>query len=393
MALVGYSDSEGSEDEQQSKAPNVKEAPTPIAKQGFNSIVDRSNPGKIRVNLAEKLESNGVRQDGEPAPKRARTGGGAFSGFNSILPPPKRTAPATGGSTASSNKAAPRKVFSLKTGAEPGFDRSADAELKQMFAEQETERQGNSIDGQNGQRPEKQISTPATTDESLKPKSGNPMMFKPLSVARNPQKKKKPQPPPASPHETGVPEPSDNVPPPSTSAAVAQAPRPAQPKMSLFSIRSEETQAVQAPAPSQSEYEPLVYSSTTSDPDAQEPILSTTATIDQPPTGPQTLQSIASDLRLSASDQRQLFGRQKPSSSTPNIINFNTDAEYASNEALRASGEADAAAQARTVKAIAPGKHSLKQLISSASGQIEALEDSFAAGRRKKGEAGSRYGW
>lgn len=44
------------------------------------------------------------------------------------------------------------------------------------------------------------------------------------------------------------------------------------------------------------------------------------------------------------------------------------------------------------VRALAPGKHSLKQLVNAVSSQREALEDSFAAGRRRKGESGARYG-
>lgn len=107
----------------------------------------------------------------------------------------------------------------------------------------------------------------------------------------------------------------------------------------------------------------------------------------------QSLDSIAADLNLSASARRQLLGRnhRDASKTSSSIMNFNTDEEYAANEALRASGEQ--APQHNPVRAIAPGKHSLKQLVNAASGQKEALEESFASGRRNKREAGGKYGW
>jgi hypothetical protein len=86
-----------------------------------------------------------------------------------------------------------------------------------------------------------------------------------------------------------------------------------------------------------------------------------------------------------------LFGRKPGTASNAvNVINFNTDQEYAANEVLRASGEQ---VQHNPVRAPPSGKHSLKQLVSMATGQKDALEESFAAGRQNKKEAGSRYGW
>ena len=109
------------------------------------------------------------------------------------------------------------------------------------------------------------------------------------------------------------------------------------------------------------------------------------------PAQAQSLEAIASDLNLSAAARRQLLGRHGPPSSTAiNIVNFNTDAEYAANEILRASGDV---VQHNPVRAIASGKHSLKQLVNAATGQKEALEESFATGKRNKKEAGNKYGW
>ena len=109
------------------------------------------------------------------------------------------------------------------------------------------------------------------------------------------------------------------------------------------------------------------------------------------PTPPvsQSLDDIAGDLKLSAAERRQLFGRQKGGRATT-IKNFNTDQEYVHNEELRAAGEQ---AVHNPVRAIAPGKHSLKQLVNAAQSQKEALEESFAKGKSNRAEASSRYGW
>ena len=56
----------------------------------FQKVVDRSNPGKIRVTLPQTALKEETKSD-EPPAKKAKTGGGAFSGFNSFLPAPKRT--------------------------------------------------------------------------------------------------------------------------------------------------------------------------------------------------------------------------------------------------------------------------------------------------------------
>ena len=108
---------------------------------------------------------------------------------------------------------------------------------------------------------------------------------------------------------------------------------------------------------------------------------------------PEDLTSIASDLNLSAAERRQLLGRHPNKSffaQASKVINFNTDDEYAANQQRIAAGEQ---VQHNPVRAIAPGKHSLKQMISSAQGQKDALEESFARGKTNKREAGSKYGW
>ncbi|TPR09223.1 Lysophospholipase catalytic domain family protein [Aspergillus niger] len=261
-------------------------------------------------------------------------GGGAFSGFNSFLPAPKKTA-TTASSNASEKKAPARKIFSLKTGAAPGFDREADAEMRNERAfgalggdgdEDETIPKAGSmrdkeLDFGKDSEDQKEEAVPQMKKPEEVKLKGNPMMFKPLSVGRAQQKKRKAV--------------SDLMP-----AAAAQ-----------------------------STYQPA---STTSD---------------------NTLSTIADDLNLSKAQRRQLFGRNAPESvaASSRVLHFNTDQEYVTNQELAHTELA--AQQHNPVRAIAPGKHTLQQLVNAASTQREALEESFAAGRRNKREAGAKYGW
>ena len=394
MVLVAYSESEGSEDEKP-RPQARKESQPPTTTSDSKFTVDKSNPRKIKVNLqeikAEAVTDGGP--DGDRAPKRPKLGGG-FSGFNSMLPAPKRDTQATNGSKISKGPA--RKVFSLKTGAEPGFSRESDAELKELFAGQDTdavvaELAGRTIDGDDKEGNDSTLNLPPVS-EPAPPKQGNLIMFKPLSVARNTQKRKKPPARVSVPSPTTQAQPSNSATPPNTSATA--------PKVSLFSIGTRD-EPLHDTAAQKAEYEPLLYQSTTRDEDLD--LTSQHTQIPPAPYNPppttlpedqpfQSLDSIAADLNLSASAKRQLLGRnhQNASKTSSTIINFNTDQEYAANEALRASGEQ---VQHNPVRAIAPGKHSLKQLVSAASGQKDALEESFASGRRNKKESGGKYGW
>lgn len=397
MVLVAYSDSEGSDDEKP-QAQTTKDIQPSTTKADTKFSVDKSNPRKIKVNLQENRAEPTIPGgcDGEPASKRPRIGGG-FSGFNSILPAPKRdTQSCNAAKTASRGRA--RKVFSLKTGAEPGFSRESDAELKQLFAEQGTDivEEGfgsGKDDGAETTGTERGMPLPIAPSLNP-PEQGNAMRFKPLSVARNTQKMKK-KPPPSS-TSPAVPATERRLDIPASSLDVSMA----APKVNLFSVGSRDEPS-NAPGTQQAEYEPLVYHGTAKN-DGSNPSVNQIEDAMAEPAGltpdvaaetqSQSLDSIAADLHLSASAKRQLLGRNHKiaSMTSSSIINFNTDQEYAANEALRALGEQ---VQHNPVRAIAPGKHSLKQLISAASGQKEALEESFASGRRNKKEAGGRYGW
>jgi hypothetical protein len=395
MVLVGYSDSEGSDAE-----PDTTPAPQitkPKKSDSKPKLVDPNNSRKIRIAIPEIKPEHPSGEDTEDGPrKKARLGGGGFSGFNSFLPAPKRTA----------EKKAPvattRKAFSLRTGAGPGFDRSADAEMKNDYAFENLAGDAETTPAPSSSKTDTSTTPAETMKDPVEVKlQGNPMMFRPLSVGR-PQKKRKttkiaeqPTPSPAAPKPT---QPLQQAPPPAS--APAPAPAPPKPKVSLFSLSSEEATSQPGPAPGPSTYQPLVYNAEGEEEElaagpalaepTQIPIDHSTTTVSTNPTS--SLDSIANDLNLSKAERRQLFGRNaNVTSSQSQVRTFNTDEEYASNKVL-AEGEL-AGAQHQPVRAIAPGKHTLQQLLNVASSQKEALEESFATGRRNKKEAGSKYGW
>lgn len=406
MVLVAYSDSEGSDTEE---APKPTPKPPAATKQSAsipNFTIDKSNPSKIRVNLSSTISAEDrSREDDEPAAKRPRIGGrsgGAFSGFNAMLPAPKNDVKKPGTTSTNGVKPPARKVFSLKTGAEPAFSRESDAELRELFAEQEGEQVN--TQGTSKMEDTRQSTIPTEipkprfpTEKSTSQAMNKPFLFKPLSVSRGPKKKKVASQimkmntmPGEQPTNTKHVETDTFL---RTAAKIDEEPQPAptaKPKMSLFSsgptllpnpdpdpdpdfeIMGEEDEIVEILD------EDLTAANTT--PQGSNP-------------EPESLASIADSLNLTPAERRQLLGRHHNSSSTSNrdkIITFNTDAEYAANQALTAEA---AAVQHNPVRAIGGGKHSLKSLVASAQGQKEALEESFAAGRRNKREAGNKYGW
>lgn len=397
MGLVDYSDSETSDVED---TKQVKSSSNP-SKPAFQKVVDRANPGKIKVTLPQAAPKND-RKDDEPPTKRTKTGGGAFSGFNSFLPAPKRTGHITSATLGGGNatkKGGLGAGVNLKTGAAPGFSRAPELERD---------------NGDNGASPDDstnlggglKLPTPKTSQsEDQKPAEdvklvGKPLMFRPLSVARKPVKKKTSiMQSPASSTLPAAPTPPPNPSTPQPGGARARD----RPKVSLFSISSESSNSISTP--SNREYQPMILNDPAQaeeqDLSAVEPTYEeytpTTSQIAPPavPTPPvsQSLDDIAGDLNLSAAERRQLFGRQKGGRGTAaatKVINFNTDEEYLRNEELRASGEQ---VVHNPVRAIAPGKHSLKQLVNAAQSQKDALEESFAKGKSNRAEASSRYGW
>ncbi|KFY35855.1 hypothetical protein V494_05532 [Pseudogymnoascus sp. VKM F-4513 (FW-928)] len=386
MGLVDYSDSDSSDNEQVSQSKKPAKAP-------FQKVVDRSNPGKIKVSLP----TTAAPTNDEPPAKRAKTsGGGTFGGFNSFLPAPKKTgaaAPKTlGGASGTARGGGLGSGVSLKTGAAPAFSRNPEPvyDNEDKYDGHEETKGGESSMGLPPPNSSAQI--PAADVKLV----GKPLMFKPLSVARKPQqKKKKPVIAPKSMEDRALPGPS---------VATSEAPKAPQPKVSLFSVPQDTDDDI---APAQSgEYKPMLYGakSEEEEPEARYyedqfndaesyhtiPRLAAQAAAPAPTTS-NSLDNIASDLQLSASERRQLFGRQGSRNQTASkVINFNTDEEYRNNEELRNAGEQ---LVHNPVRSIAPGKHSLKQLLNATVSQKEALEESFAKGYANRKEASGRYGW
>lgn len=351
MALVGYSDSEGSDSETLNVAPVA--AKPPPRKGNFQKLVDPS--GKIKVDLPT------IKPEAEPeAPpaKKARTAG-KFGGFNSFLPAPKRSADAA--------KKGLGSGVNLKTGAEPAFSRERvdpDPPTQPLAPEQVTS------------NPDSSLPAPVLDDapKEVKP-TGNAMRFKPLSVARKKAIKKR-----VLPNANPVASPPVSQPPEET-------PKPPAPKqkVSLFSVTQDDD--VPSSSTPTGDYQPLLAEPQTITTETFE--TTTTAPVSEY-SDPNSLGAIADGIGLSAADRRRLFGRNKDAAALANVTHLNMEEEYAHNEQLRAQGQA---VEHRAVKAVAPGKHSLQQLVNVATTQKEALEDAWAQGARNKAEAGSRYGW
>lgn len=391
MGLVDYSDSESDSEAAPKPAPKPTPAPA-TGKKPFQKVVDRSNPGKIRVNLPqiqpEDKPADG--SDGPPA-KRPRIGGGGggmFSGMNSFLPPPKnaaKTKPAAAGGSA-------RPTFQLKTSAEAGFSRDSG-----VLGE------GSHSSGLDFELPAPKSSAQPSIPDTMKPADevklvGKPMMFRPLSVARNNKKKPVKKTPAASAASSQPAVATQDL---AESKTEPSAPPPPPKKISLFSIASEPEPDID-PTPSTSPtYEPLFetdasslaaapydgYADTSSWP--SQPVPSTGATAN-------SLDTIADEMGLSAAARRELFGRggmpghAGPDASGARVIRFDTDVEYRHNETLRAAGEQQ---MHNPLRAIAPGKHNLRKLVSAVQNQRDALEESFAQAKSNKKEASGRYGW
>lgn len=407
MGLVDYSDSDSDSETPQTSTPAPPASTTshPPSKKSFQKLVDKTNPGKILVNLptAASAANNDEASSEEPAAKRVKIGGGRFSGFSSFLPAPKAaTKPSTG---PSSGKAAPRVGINLKTSSEAAFSRDIPAESIYEYGGGGGDNQGS----KNSLRlppPKISASNPAqpSIPEGQKPEEevklvGKPLMFKPLSVARNPTKKNnlgkkapaavKPvaaQPTPQHPGLTASPADSQTN------------PAPARKKVSLFSITDDEPVAETATAADEgASYEPeftgynnnTTYSDLLQYHDYTQPLPIASHNAD-----PNSLDSIADDLNLDPVARRELFGRGGAASrsTAKNVINFNLDKEYRHNEELRASGALDQQ-QHNPLRAIKPGKHSLQQLVSAVQTQRDALEENFAKNRATQKQAGSKYGF
>ena len=317
---------------------------------------------------------------------RAQTGGSLFSGFNSFLPAPKNAGKASAG------RGLTRPGVNLKTSAAPGFSR-----------EEETGGEGRS-EASTGELslPPKRQAEPAIPEGQKSADEvklvGKPLMFKPLSVARNPKKKSSklatatPAMTEASRSRSGTAQQTTQL----NSTAEAQqppAPAPAPKKVSLFSMHVETPAEPSTSSTPGGAYEPLFETGAQPDGSLDEYSQYAAQAGAAPTTAPaaESLDSIANDLNLSAAARRELFGRGGGARHTAKqVVNFNMDQEYEHNEAIRAAGDQQTH---NPVRAIQGGKHSLKQLVQNVHNQREALEESFAKGKSNRKEASSRYGW
>lgn len=408
MGLVDYSESDSEPEtttEPIPKPTTTTAAPSTTntnTKKPFQKVVDRSNPGKIRVNLPElKADDRPASTSDEPPAKRARTGGGGglFSGMNSFLPPPKNTG--TKKATATSVNSSSRPPFQLKTSAEAGFSRESPRPTGEDVQDTVGQAGPTSGIGSSGLvlPPPKAATAQPSIPEGMKAEEevklvGKPMMFRPLSVAR--AKKKGPKKTPTAPSAAPAGSESTAQPKPVPGAAAPPPPK----KMSLFSIASEpEPEAPTAATESNGAYEPLFEpEKVTASYDSY--VASTAGQTSYPvpatapdPADPTNLGVMADDLNLSAAERRELFGRSGvpgPSASSNRVVTFDMEREYQHNEALRASGQQQIH---RPVRGITPGKHNLRQLVNAVQNQREALEESFAKGKNIRREASGRYGW
>lgn len=403
MALVDYSGSESDSSEEAKATTPEPTRPKPTSnKPAFQKVVDRSNPHKIKVSLPETARApteNGDADQGPPA-KRAKIESGGMGGFNSFLPAPKRPVAASGGSSIGGiRRGGLGSGVSLKTGATPAFSREPAPNVDESTGGNESAEVGSVVESPGPDE------APSSTDRrpnvpppevEIEPKKKS-TIFKPLSVVNKKAQKKR------------VP-PADTIRAPDPTNQGSTQPSNGPIKPSLFPNGDDLNEASSNGSAIKGAYQPMIYHTEkptitpTTNPYSEEPTLPPAVDSTYPqdqPTQPQSqsLDAIANDLNLSASAKRQLLGRHHntnhkahPSqpSITPNIVNFNTDEEYAANELLRQAGET---VQHNPVRGIAPGKHSLKQLVNAASNQKDALEEQFASGRRNKKEAGSKYGW
>ncbi|KAH0495438.1 hypothetical protein TgHK011_008992 [Trichoderma gracile] len=396
MGLVDYSDSES---DAEVDAPTQPVTKAPPKKPAFQKVVDRANPGKITINLPQVASSadQGVPNGDEPPTKRARTGGsGLFSGFNSFLPPPKNAGKATTLNKPSGSQTRPG--INLKTSAERGFSREEGVSSASNDAD------GAASGGLN-LPPPKRPAEPSIPD-TMKPAEevklvGKPLMFRPLSVARNTKKKTtKSTVTPASAASTAKSPASIQATASATRSEPESAPAPAPPpkKTSLFSLHVEEPSEPASTEP-RGTYEPLFETGEATDPYGANGLDEYSqhvnsghmpATVATSSNTTESLDSVADDLNLSAAARRELFGRGGSGQTAKKLINFNMDQEYQHNEELRAAGDQQIH---NPVRAIHGGKHSLRQLVQNVSNQREALEESFAKGRSNRREASSRYGW
>lgn len=402
MDLVGYSDSESSDIEHSAKplGPRRENTEQPFSaknKSAFPKVISQSEPRKIKVALPKVSQSENQEQGDDSAPpvKKAKTSGG-FGGFNSLLPAPKNAANKPGSLVGDQSRLQRVKGtglapgVSLKTGATPVFIREAEP-VHQSTSTIQEDSVGDQRDSWNdNEKLADEMQPPPRREEPEL--IGKPTMFKPLSVSRKPSKKKKLG-TESSIATATMPKHVDSVKSQDDEVKDKQ-PQPKK-KVSLFSAGNEELVESQPGRASTNTDEPFPESSFPNDSpqyEAQREQRFEEMSSGAPQTTSSTnnLSDLANNLGLTAAEKRQLFGRSGQPSDAQ-IAQFSLAAEYAHNR--QQIEDQNSTPMLNPVKSIAPGKHSLQQLVNAATNQKDALEESFAQGRRNKKDAGSKYGF
>ncbi|RVD85626.1 uncharacterized protein DFL_003943 [Arthrobotrys flagrans] len=367
MALVSYSDSEGSDAE---SAPSAPTLPPPKPKSSLSSflpppskkrkLVDDSKPAtastgprKIKIELPNITpDVDDVESTSSSRTKIGKSSGGG--GMLSFLPAPKRTG-AEAVKVAQESEKEEKKATAAAANA-------ARMDLQPTVEDD----------------PESSSSTPAAGEVLAKPpaetKPAGPIQGRVIQpfFKKSTTKKK--------------------------TAKPAGTTKVEEKKVSLFSLGSalNEKPLATSTISTAAEYKPLLVEESAPAVDDEVPVEAFhhqeeyAETSYQPAPGPQTFQSISEEVGMDEAEMRMFMGRRGRNAEIK-IMDFNVDQEYEKNEAARAAGEL--APERNVVRSIKPGKHQLTSLLNAAQNQRAALEESFAEGRRNKKEAGSKYGW
>lgn len=387
MALVSYSDSEGSDAE---SAPSAPTLPPPKPKSSLSSflpppskkrkLVDDSKPAtastgprKIKIELPKITpDVDDVESTSSSRTKIGKSSGGG--GMLSFLPAPKRTGAEAVKVAQESEKEEKKATAAAANAASDSAPRILGGGIKK------TEYAGTGMDLQPTVEddPESSSSTPAAGEVLAKPpaetKPAGPIQGRVIQpfFKKSTTKKK--------------------------TAKPAGTTKVEEKKVSLFSLGSalNEKPLATSTISTAAEYKPLLVEESAPAVDDEVPVEAFhhqeeyAETSYQPAPGPQTFQSISEEVGMDEAEMRMFMGRRGRNAEIK-IMDFNVDQEYEKNEAARAAGEL--APERNVVRSIKPGKHQLTSLLNAAQNQRAALEESFAEGRRNKKEAGSKYGW
>ncbi|KAK6358276.1 hypothetical protein TWF730_007625 [Orbilia blumenaviensis] len=384
MALVSYSDSEGSDTESAPSAPSLP--PPQKAKSSLSSflpppskkrkLVDdvksdtaATGPRKIKIELPKITPDVENDNDGGASSSRAKIGKSAGGGMLSFLPAPKRTGVEAVKVAQESEKE--EKKAAAAASASNGAPRMLGGGIKKM----EYAGTGMDLHPTVEDEPEFAPSAPVVDEVAVTP----PVETKP-----------------AGPIQGRVIQPFFRKTAPKKATKPKVAPKVEEKKVSLFSLGSalNEQPLPTSTTTTAAEYKPLLIEE--SAPAVEDETAASyyqqeyTESYSQPAQGPQTFQSISEEVGMDEASMRMFMGRRGRNAEIK-VMDFNVDQEYEKNEAARAAGEL--APERNVVRSIKPGKHQLTSLLNAAQSQRAALEESFAEGRRNKKEAGSKYGW